>query len=262
MWERRSRMYNIIRSVNYTLRRDILVLVTIFAMITLPVIVLFAGNDYSVHEMTGSLYFATMEDIYIVFLIAILILASKCCAADAADKTINYELMSGHRRASVYWSRIIVGFVWSVLIVSVCYMLPIGYMTLANGLGNSVAISDMVLRLSLIGLVTFRIAAFIMMIATILRSPGKSIALGYIMIMVVSMFSMFSEDSFEEGNWANYLSGLAKVLELANFKEVGEKIFDASLSGTIVVCTVVSSLVCITVYLVIGCVAFVRKDRD
>ncbi len=255
-------MYNIIKSVNYTLRRDILVLVTVVGMLTIPVLSIFTQQDYKMSELTGSLYFSTMEDTYIVFLIAVLILASKCCAADAQDKTINYELMTGHKRSSVYWSRIMVGLLWSVLLVCVCYGLPIGYMTLAHGFGNSVAASDAVLRLLLIMLVTFRIAAFIMMFATILRSPGKSVALGYILIMVVSMFSMFSEDALEEGNWTNYMSGLANVLALANFREIGEKLFDASLSETTVVYTVASSLICGIVYLVIGCVAFVRKDRD
>lgn len=258
-------MYNIMKSVNYTIRRDITVLVTFFALLTAPLFAMFIASDGKAETMTGSMYFASMGDIYVLFLIAVLIIAAKACGADAGDRTLNYELMAGHKRASVYWSRIFVGCIWSVLIVMAFHILPVGYLTLAKGFGGSVKVSDMLLRILLLTLTTFRLASFVMLLATVFRSVGMSIVIGYVLIEASAFLSIFTEDGSMD--WLIYATGLGNAMYLlgmpdAGTGKTGEIIFDASLSGNVVLATSVVSVFFGLFYLVMGYIYFKRKDRD
>ena len=265
-------MINIIKSVNYSTKRDIAVLLTIISAVVIPVLVI-ADNIRSggmLHDITpsflyGNEYFAEMFSVYSI---AVIILTCKAVGGDAGDKTINYEIMSGHGRGRSFAARTITGFMWGTIITFVTFILPMLYMGLINGWGLETDKNNVILRSVLAVFPVIRMTAFFIMITSVMRSAGKGIAIGYAITMGCVFLWMILKDA--EMKIADYICGLANGAMLFmpdNYREkiidgMKVKIIDTAVSGDMAVKTILTSLIMTAVYLTAAYMNYKKSDRD
>ncbi len=265
-------MINIIKSINYSTKRDIAVIITLISTIVIPIIA-FADSvrsgalfrDITPSFLYGEQYFSEM---FAVYSIAVLILTSKAVGGDAGDKTINFELMSGHGRGISFAARTISGFLWGTVLVGIAFYLPMLIMGVINGWGLETDMNNVLLRSVLAVFPMIRMTAFIILVTSVLRSAGKGIAIGYVIFMGVSLVWSILQET--EVKLADYISGLSNGAMLFmpdNYKEkiiegMKVKIIDTAVSGETAVKTILISLVMTAVYITAAYMNYKKKDRD
>ncbi len=262
-------MYNLTKSINYGMRRSMVTWIVVFSMVSIPVLyVVFSDMPFS--DLTGSFYFASniMVDLSIVYIVISMILACKAVGADMADKTLNYELMSGHSRDKVFISRIVAGLLWGLLLVVAFYMAPLLFFSVVNGWELGVDKTDVIIRCVLSILVFLRMCAFNMMLACVLRGMAKGIALGYMLLTFEALAYSILEDVLDiDVKYYLGISNIEKLLALDNYTEKiidGKKVqvFETALSNEIIIGTIVCSIITSGIYIAVAYIVFKKSDRD
>ncbi|MBO4864694.1 MAG: ABC transporter permease [Eubacterium sp.] len=266
-------MLNIIRSLNYSARRDNVNWITLISMLGIPAFVAYISkmiDPNSMNKLTPSVYFAstTMATVFIFCCFGIMILASKLVASDAGDKTINYELMAGHSRNRIFAARMVSGFMWGAGLVFIIMMIPVGVLNLIYGWGPETDKTDVLIRCVLCIFPILRLCAYNMMLASVARSTGKGIALGYASFMAVVITGSVMEEVF--GKVVIYPTGFTNAsyllttenskYEVINGKEI--LIYDTAITGEIIWKTIAVSIIFIAIYLMITYINFKKTDRD
>lgn len=265
-------MFNIIKSLNYTARRETVNWITIISMLILPAFIMYISGllgDAS-GKMTSSNYFAsqTMATVLIFMLFCIMILASRLSAGDAADKTINYEFMAGHSRGKVFAGRMIAGFLWGGILPFIILILPLLYLKLIFGWGPETDMKEVMTAALLAFFPIMRFCAFDIMLASISRSSGKGIALGYaslmIVIIVLSIIEEFTGVAF---TWQFAYSNAACLLCPDNSRSLvidGKTVthFDTAVTPKLAALTILVSIIFIAIYMLITYINFKKADRD
>ena len=266
-------MLNIIKSLNYTARRDTVNWIVILTMIGMPVFAMyFAGliEGDSINKMTPSAYFASREmaTVFTFMVFGIMIFACKLVAGDAGDKTINYEFMAGHGRTRIFIGRMLAGLMWGAGIVFILMLLPLGYLNAIYGWGDETNRTDVLIRCVLVIFPIIRSTALYMMIASIARSAGKGIALSYASYMITAIVVSVLQDIFEiDVTYPTSMTNAAFLLVSQNSRDVvmnGKTvtIFDTAVTGDMVWKTIVISVVFTAAYMLIAYINFRKTDRD
>lgn len=265
-------MVNILKSLNYTTRRNMLAVLTIISMVAVPFIIsliVIRYNKMGFGKMTGSMYMGMISvEMVILFIIAVLIFSTMLVGSDAGDKTINYEMLNGHSRGSIFWARIIAGYGWSVLLVMVLYLLPFGYFTLINGWGLSVDKAEALARLILLIFPIIRLASLFMMLTTLSGSAGRGAAYSYLEMMLVIMAGSILEEAFDmDTSYIFSTSDIAWIVTSQKSKNLvinGRNVtrLDYAVADDKAVKIIIISLVMSAIYLLIAYKVFKKKDRD
>jgi len=265
-------MFNLMKSVRYSLVRSKVYIITLLSVIGMAFLLVHGNisDPADLKKITGEAYFSGfMGDMYIMSIIAMLILSSVICGADAGDKTLNYELMDGHSRNSIFVSRILCNLWWSGGMVTLLMCFPFVLFSCVNGVGKSAVLRDMVLRYVLSLFPTFRLIMFFGMLAIVLRGAARGGALSYACLMVTIILEVFL--SFQElGDGINYLFGFQNGAFLFKYNNArsmvveGEQMMvtDYSLYPNLVGMTCLVSLLLGALYLCISYIVFIRSDRD
>ncbi len=264
-------MYNIIRSLNFTNRRNMAILLTIISMIALPLLIPMFVLNVPFKDITGGAYFTNLcGELFTIWIFPIMIISCIAASADAGDKTIYYEIMAGHSRSRIFFARIINALVWGVLLSAVTYYLPLVYYGLINGWPvEGIKISDIILRCLLSLLPMFRIAAFSIMVSVVFRSAGKGIGFSYLLIEVEVLIIEITSEFIKKLD-KTYLSGLYNVMDLLtldnsrNFVINGEKVdvYETAVSGKYALMTIAISLIIGGIYLTVAYLDFTKRDRN
>ena len=265
-------MINIIRSVNYSLKKDRGVLMTILIMAAFPYLMmafLSAAQGSDLQSLTPSYYFASqnMAMITVLFYLGIVIISCKVMAGDFADKTINYEILSGHDRTEVFSSRVVVSVIWGTIIPFVLTVLPLCVFGLFNGWGMETDQKDVIIRTLLSIFPLFRLCALNIMFASVTENAGKGIALGFMSDIVISIITEL-EDAY--GLTTDYGLGIINIMVLLtslNSRELvidGKPVtvFDTAVTGGMVWGTILFSLGAAFIYLLISYIIFQKRDRS
>ena len=265
-------MYNLIKSQNYTIRHSLVSIITLIIIITLPYIgMYFSGvlEGASVEGLTASDYLMTIGgNILEIFLFATMIFAAKAVGGDSGDKTINYELMSGHSRSRVYWSRIIVGVFWAVILVMAISLIPYGVLTLLHGWGDSTAPKEVLLRLFLVIFPLLRFATIFMLLTSLVDSFGGGIAIGYGVVLIETILDAVLEEIVPfDITYIFSLANLYKLMSSNNsweFVENGKVItwFDFTTQNEMIYKTIGVSIMATVLYMIIGYVVFKKRDKN
>ena len=266
-------MYNIVKSLNYSARHDMTVIITIISMLGIPAFVSYLTgmiNGDSMQKMTPSAYFGgqSMGTVFVFTCFGIMILACKLCAGDAVDKTINYEFLAGHSRGSIFVGRMTAGFLWGAVLIFILMMVPVGVFELLYGWGPETNKTEVLIRCGLVFFAIVRFCAYSMMLATITRSAGKGIALGYATLMVIAMAQSILEEMLDISIiYPTAFTNACYLLVSENSKNVvidGKTVmlFDTTVSPDMAVKTIAVSLIFTAIYMGITYVNFKKKDRD
>lgn len=264
-------MLNIIRSQIYIMKRDIYYLwATALTLMYFSAVAIEAFESYlSGEALSGSLIavFMTSEMTTVFFLFAVLF-SSRVAGWDFTDKTLNYEVIYGHKRSSIYLGRAIVGIFSglsrSAFVVLIAVVLP----TVVFGWGWSVPAGEMILRYALITLELVRLMAFVIMMSFVARSNVGGAFAGFtaviLPLIVTGLTGMETEDrhSFswlfsslsisDVSSFENYTSGYVLGSDITVFTDRIEPQTAMLMSVTAVVFT--------AVYLLIGYAVFRKSD--
>ena len=264
-------MFELTKSVNYTLRRDRLVRITFLTLLVLPFLAMYISGMFegvSFEELTASAYLINIGSAILeFFLFATMILSAKAVGGDSGDKTMNYELSSGHSRASVYWTRILNGVVWSVILVVAMSWIPYGVLTIVNGWGVETAPREVMLRLFLSVFPLLRFAGGFMLVTSLVDSAEAGIAVGYAIVLVETILDGVLEtvDTIDR-TYLFGISNLGKVLDYKNSWEYVENKkaitwYDFSSPIDLIIGTIAVSAVLAAIYVTLGYVVFKKRDR-
>ena len=265
-------MINIIRSINYSTRKNLAVFIAIIAMIGLPVLMAGMVLGTSLTDMDGAEYYIkAISEAFFIVVFASLTLSCIPSYGDAGDRTLNYEIMAGHGRSRIFLARMISGLFWGVIILAVLYYYPFVLFGCIGGWYKGVSIQDVACRVLLSLLPMFRISAFAIMMSSLFRSAGKGIGFSFLAFELGSILNevivglMNLKD--HEMPWFMGMLNITELHHLSNCREYvvsGEKVtvYETAIPPYLLWSTVIASLVFGIIYLTVAYIDFKKRDRD
>lgn len=260
-------MINIIKAVNYQIKRDIMTYVAICVGLLMAFLPLMEVGIDSIKEMNGGLYSrAYMSFMLFVPYIMSCLIGASTIGKDMGDKTINYEVMAGHSRGEVFAARVILAFAWDIGLCILVSAIPIGIVTLINGWGRNVVFADIAARYMVHITSAFRINAFVILVTTIMRHPAAGGFISY-GILNMSMLPLLVLNEIVEVKiyhvfamadilYMSFISNMRVIVENGNKIPVYDMALDKGfLTGAIVIPLVVSA-----VYVVLAYLVFKKRD--
>lgn len=260
-------MNNIMKALNYQVRRDNFTYYILLAAIGFIALVIFDIVASSNVEISGGIFFVSYSFTNSVGGIIICLgFSTRISGWDYADKTMNYELLSGHSRKQVYWSRVIVSLGWSLAFCAVFFLVPIIFFTAINGWGNNVDFGDAALRYALSIFPVLRLICEYIFLTFICKNGFISLIIGFLLSEVVSIVAACLEEfkkiklTFHFG-----MTNLERLFTVDNYSLGyinGEDvyIYEASLEPSFIIGTIAVSLVAGIIFLLAGYVFFKKSD--
>lgn len=200
----------------YQLKRDILV----FSVTLLGFIITFLVNSESFENgMTGSESLAYMgESMSIITgFLPIMVIVASVMGKDFTDKTLNYEILSGHTRFEVFFGRLIVAILPGVICSFLCMIFIPALLTTLNGWGNTMELQGVLIRYGLVFVTLIRIGCEIALLTTITKNHYLSIFLCYLLGMGQMLLLMIQ--TFMTDSEITPLFPVVNCLKLLNFQD-------------------------------------------
>lgn len=256
-------MWNIIKALNYQIRHDNVTIYAFLIGIVMTAIGLI-GSDLS--SIDGSMYAAGSENVIPTALsYMMIVLITRICGWDLTDKTINYEILTGHDKKSVYFSRAIVTVIWTFTMAVIIMALPVAIITAVKGWGQEMELKLMIVRYLLIIVPVFRLTCAIIFICFIIDNFAASAVACFLIVQgEIILHFMMSELADIHLNFQTSMSNIFRLLQFNSrigFTDGKDlTLYDATFSGKMITGTVIISLAAGTVYLIAGYIIFVRRD--
>lgn len=259
-------MINIIKSQNYQLRHDLFTIIALIICVILPVILI--ASDASDAVEGGMIFVYHSEVFALAWVFVSLVFCGRITGWDFNDKTINYELLSGHSRSDVFWGRFATCLIWICLISFLMLLVPLSVQTMLNGWGYNVEFLDMMLRILLSIFPLIRIVAEFFLLSLLLRNCYVTYAVGYFAFAGCMVISLLVDEFL--GIDSTYMLGYATIsnlFELSNYHSemingVDVNIYNAALEGKDIVSTIVSSVVVTGICIIVGRKIFKNRDMQ
>ncbi len=189
------------------------------------------------------------------------------CAGDMKDRVINYEVMSGHSRLSIYFSRTILTVLFTTLLSLILSFVPVIVGIIIYGWGDNMEFGYAMIRLLFCAFPYMRMAAFICFLAFLVKKATGVMVWGY----MVYVFGAFTESL---GTKIPYMTAFKNAVALLEFKT--RSVYNISMDGGIVnyavyqskpeagllLTTAVVSLLMTVIYLLMGYGLFRRDDLN
>lgn len=256
-------MFHVMKAQNYQIRHD---------MFSVIAIVIFVGISIyqAVHDdITGSEQFAAMGEVVpLICLFICLVIGARIAAWDFNDKTINYELLSGHTRRDLYWGRFASALLWCISLCVMEMLFPLAVSTIRNGWGVQADPVNCMLRLLIAILPVVRMIAAIFLLAFILRNCYITYAVGYVLIggMMLAV-QLLTEASHLHLEYVLGYTTLGEVLVLSNshmefVNGADMNVYDSAISISSFGAAAVSSIVVSVVCLLAGYAVFKKRDME
>ncbi len=178
-------MRNIIKALKYQCRNDFF-LIMVFIIMAMGIIL----TSVDVLGSTGSDSLVEYGSSYFMMVMLVLIpLVGRIAGWDFNDKTINYEILTGHKRKEVFFARVIVTLEIS-LPAALLMIAPTVLVTILNGWGNSLDMGNAVLRMVLTVFPIIRMVCEIILAVFLLKNMYAAMVLTFIVNEAVSIFAM------------------------------------------------------------------------
>lgn len=215
-------MRGLIRSQFYSLFAEKKLILTVFVIITLVCgisAMVYAGDllftdvmYYNMKPNASMLFGRCASDFALYGLIFTALIAGQFAVRDFSDKTINYEIMAGHGRREIFFSRVIVsmlqGGIGGTLML---FIVPVIY-TIRVGWGGSIHLSTAALKVFLVFLLYCRVSAELIFFAVILKQT-KFVFAAEALIALIELVLM------AEAEGSQYVFALSAIYAIMNFNE-------------------------------------------
>lgn len=223
----------------------------------------------SLDELTGS-YLPIMmgEPNMIIPSIFVILLTARIMGWDYTDKTLNYELMAGHSRGAVYWSRVCVSLMQVMAGCVIFLFLPLLVFGIINGWGHTTDMGNIILRYVLSFLPLFRLVGECVLLTVLLKNCYMAMIIGYVLYASSMMFILVLEPLVDI-KWTTQLCfvNLKNLLYLDKFRLQyinGEDVtvYETALESGLIVGTIGVSLVVGVACLGLGYLYFKKSDMN
>lgn len=260
-------MWNVMKAQMYQLKKDVLA----FCVALLGLAVTFIANMEAFEQgMTGSEGMAYMgESMSALFgLLAIMVIVANVMGKDFADKTLNYEILSGHTRKEVFFGRLVVATIPGVLCSFLTIIAFPLTLTLINGWGNTMELSGVLVRFGLIFLTLFRIAFELAFLTTLTKNHCITYLISYVLSMV-QVFLLTAQTYFEDFAVTPLLP-VANCLNLLTFQdwttfyldETDQILYSSAVSSEMALWAIIPSVVIGGVMILLSYVFFKHDDLN
>lgn len=254
-------MNDIIKSLVYKAKNNKILYLT-FVIFLLFMFVTVTSLDDEV--ATGSMFFYYIKKNGFFLLLQSMIFCAMIAGSDFIDKTLNYEIMSGHTKKEIYYSRFVVSIVACVVTTLLTIAIPVITFSIINGWGDTIEIKDFIIRLFLSLLPVIRFAAFIQCISFIFKNHYAVLGLSFVILF--SEFVVFSnltnepstlvESIFLTSTFENILTVENKITEMNTVEYV------SSLKNNIIVDSLIINLSETFAFVLLGHIYCKKTDLD
>lgn len=256
-------MKNIIRAQFFQLKRDRLCFIVAFLMAAALLYITWFAWTTSEHNITAGSYFvdSLMMHVMIAIMPTLMLVGQMCCG-DFPDKTINSELMGGHKRIESYFGRAIPCILVTVPMALLMIAAPVIFAFFLGGWGSEVSFSAVAVRFLLVGVVLLRLVCEYIMLSFIVKNPYIMMALGY-MVFVLQISPIF--DGMESHVLA--ITNLNMLFRIGGWYTYGIEnsvnfVYDLYMEPMKIFGTVAVSLIVSAAALIIGYVFFRNDDMN
>ncbi len=264
-------MKGIIKSQFYQLRRErllIIIFVLLLAFMLLQAFLISGMSDYRTTDM-----YLVNNNFSMLFIALAFPFAATgfMCGSDFSDKTLNYEVMSGHLRYQIYFGRVIPCLIVSVLGFLVLIFAPVLQNTLMHGWGTEIRMDHMLIRIALMAFPVLRLSCMAVLITFFCKNRYILVGIGCMCFMIFELLLMIMDVSqaAAEGVYSGILSytNLTMLFTIDSWQTYGldgdtNYIFESALSCGEIVSTVVCSLIFSAIFLGMGYVFFKNDDLN
>lgn len=260
-------MRSLLKSQLYQLRKSSIVWTIFAAVMLLQVLLLFGEWAYQGEEVPADTYVATNggQIIWVSIMFAI-VFAGYVCGADFTDKTINYELLSGHTRKQVYFGRAVISMVGGCLGSMLIMAVPVVISVAACGWGTDVKAGEIILRYALSALPILRLICECIFLTYVIKKPYITMAGGFLTYIL----GMLLPDLV--GKTDSVLLGITNISKLTEFESWSTYTLDntvdlivvygAKLSAGDIASTIFASAIIGGLFLATGYLYFNRDDLN
>lgn len=264
-------MWNIVRSLNYMIKHDIYSYIMVLLGLTIAVSsIVTMFSDSGGEALTGSLAVGYWGNFIAVFCFMLpAFVTTRICGYDFNDKTVNYEVLYGQKRSAVFFSRIILSYIYNIILFTVLAIAPLAVLTMMNGWGHSIAMSESLFHFVLSLLVLIRYTTFIACLTFLVRSSWIGLAAGYLM-MIFEMLPLFVMELTNPGfelTWQLSIPNAMKIMDFSNAamgfvdgKDI--TIYKAALDSSVVTGTVLAAVIETALLLICSYALFRKRDID
>lgn len=194
-------------------------------------------GDSSFLRETGSAAFCDLASFLTLLLpIAGGWVTARACGTDLRDKTANYEILFGKKRAAVYLGRFFAALIIMIAVTLLVPLVCVGSMTLKNGWGGSFTVPNMLLHLGMIFPILFRLVCFFTALSFAAGNDLVPMALAFVGTMALILASFLMEESGVSLSWHTGVTDLKAMLDFTNttggfFDGEEITVYKAALSG-------------------------------
>ncbi len=263
-------MFNLIKAQNYQLKRDNFMIYVILFTLAYTALITYFAIDEGVRtgEMNGGLFLASYGEAFsMLYAFPVLGFTSRICGWDFNDKTINYEVLAGHKRSDIFLSRVLVSFLWVFVASLLMTVIPFAVVTVIYGWGVNMTFGAALARLALSFLVLLRTTCGFICMTFLARNCFITLIFGYLLYEVEMMAAMMVNEFAKkiEITWQLAASNLMELLSFSNYElgyVDGEDVvqFITDMEPELLIGTIVCSLVLSAVYLLLGYTVFRKSD--
>lgn len=184
-------MWNLIKAQKYQIKRDNgMIYIYLLAAIYFVGFWADALTENKLSEITGSA--AAMYNgkvCMVVTGILVALLTARIMGWDYNDKTLNYELLAGHSRAKVFWSRVLVSMWWCFVTIVLVLFVPIILFGMLNGWGTDADLGGTMLHYVLVLFPLFRFLCECVLLTVLMRNCYMAMIIGFVMYEFLWVFA-------------------------------------------------------------------------
>lgn len=264
-------MFNIMKAQIYQTLRNNFIYYVLFALLCIFIVPELVSMDPEIRTgLNGSmglmLYAGSLP---LACELIALLLTTHICGTDQTDHTINYEIMNGTRRSTVYFGRVLVSVMFCFVSAAIVIALPILIAGLYGGEWGVCITGQDALRRSTAALAPFIRSILFFAFTTFLIGDGKlAMVMNILLTFVASLLFSVMDEMNLRCMLLDHLTGLSAMYRLFDVSNkrisyVGDKaywIVSEALQQKDALQTVLISLSISAVLLAAGLLLFRRKD--
>ncbi|MBR1693073.1 MAG: ABC transporter permease [Lachnospiraceae bacterium] len=262
-------MWNIMKAQNYQLKRDNLLYYLLAAGLAALLLPFFFQDAQVPAELTAGSYLVQMGELFPFFFVVIsLLLTCRICGWDYNDKTINYEILSGHARGEIYWGRALVSLLWSAGTCAGFSLLPVLLLTALNGWGVSMDMGNVMRRYALMLFPILRLVCEFVLLTFLLQNCYVAMIIGWVLYETTAIVLMIAEETaevrltsqFAYTNMNRLFDFTHGKLDYVNGKDV--IVYSTAIDAPMVLGTIGTSLLVSAICLLAGYLVYKRSDQN
>lgn len=259
-------MWNVFRSLMYQTKRDIVFVVFSILLLVFPTVVLVI-NVGSLEGLRGSDIFIQFQEVAAMLNIFIaLVVVPRISGWDMNDKTINYDVLSGHSRLQVFGGRVLASVTCATVLAILNTAIPVILATVCGGWGDTFPVANALAHFALMILTFIRMCCILILFTFALHNCYAAMLIGYVYIGVSGgVILMLQELAGIElpttvSAFLNMEDLVADNMSVQKINGVQTAVYVENLTSGFVVETILGAIVVSAILLILGYAIFRRRD--